>query len=85
MYLKSKIEHEGHYWQNQIERHRLGKRIRKLVKKINYKPYKKLSEYFGISRKTVWAIANGLATTGNGFLEKLKEIEKQYRYKRKQK
>ncbi|GAH07646.1 unnamed protein product, partial [marine sediment metagenome] len=32
MYLKPKIEHEGFYWQDQIERHRIGKRIRKLVR-----------------------------------------------------
>jgi len=82
MYSKSKIENEGFYWQNQIKRHHTGKRVRKLVRKINCKPYSKLSELLGISRKTIWAIANGLTTTSNEFLKKLDEIEKQYLYKK---
>ena len=84
MYAKSKIEAEGFYWQNQIIRHHIGKRVRKLVRKINCKPYSKLSKLFRVNRKTIWAIANGLTTASGNFLEKLNEIEKYYFYKRRQ-
>jgi len=76
MYLKSNIEKEQFYWDKQIERHHIGKRIRKLARKINYKPYKKLSLEFEVSPKTIWAIANGLASVSVDFLEKLERLEK---------
>lgn len=76
MFLKAKIEGEQFYWDKQIERHHTGKRIRNLVRKINYKPYKQLSEDLNISRKTLWAIANGLATASPKLINKIERLEK---------
>jgi len=75
MYSKSQIEKEGFYWQKQIDRHHIGKRIRNLARKMNYKPYKRLGKKLNVSPKTVWAIANGLATVSSELIERIKELE----------
>lgn len=75
MYLKSKIETEGFYWKKQIERHHIGKRIRKLAREMNYKQYKNLGQELNVSPKTIWAIANGLASVSQSFIAKLERLE----------
>ena len=79
MYSKSKIEREGFYWFRQIERHRIGKRIREFARKIEDRQYKKLSILLGVSRKTIWAIANGLATSSKSFLYRLERLEEDFK------
>lgn len=75
MYFKANIEHELFYWNKQIERHRTGKRIRNLARKLNYKPYKKLAEKLKVNRRTIWAIANGLATASQELIERIEGLE----------
>jgi transcriptional regulator with XRE-family HTH domain len=69
------IESEDTFWKNQIKRHHLGKRIRKLARKINYKPYRHLARKLKVSRKTIWALANGLAIPSEELVERLEILE----------
>ncbi len=80
MYSKAKIENEQFYWNKQIERHHIAKRIRNLARKINYKPYKQLARKLNISRKTVWALSNGLAIAGKNLIERLNKLENEINY-----
>jgi len=75
MYSKSKIETERFYWDKQIERHHTGKRIRHLARQIKEMPYKKLAEKLSVNRRTIWAIANGLATASQDFISNLERLE----------
>ena len=79
MYSKSNIRNEEYYWKKQIERHRIGKRIRKLARKINDREYKKLAMLLGEKSKTVWARANGLAVSTRKSLEMLDSLENDFR------
>lgn len=74
MYIKPKIESEQFYWDKQIERHQTGKKIRNLARKINYKPYTRLAKELGVSNKTIWALANGLATASKELTDRLEEL-----------
>lgn len=74
MYLKS-IESEAYYWEKQIERHHLGKRIRKLARKTKYNPYRDLARKLKVSRKTIWALANGLATASQELIKRIEGLE----------
>jgi transcriptional regulator with XRE-family HTH domain len=74
MYLKS-IESEAHYWNKQIERHHLGKRIRNLARKNNYNPYRDLARKLKVSRKTIWALVNGLTTASQELIERIEGLE----------
>jgi ribosome-binding protein aMBF1 (putative translation factor) len=75
MYFKESIGNEQFYWDKQIERHHIGKRIRKLARKIKYKPYKQLAKKLEINRRTVWALANGLTTASRKILDKIESLE----------
>jgi len=75
MFLKSKIENEKFYWNKQIERHHLAKRIRNLARRIDEKPYKQLARKLEISSKTIWALANGLTTASDELIRKISELE----------
>jgi len=75
MFLKSKIENEKFYWNKQIERHRIAKRIRNLARRIDEKPYKQLARKLEISSKTIWALANGLTTASDELIRKISELE----------
>ena len=75
MYVKACIEQESFYWHKQIERHRTAKRVRSLARTIKIKPYKKLASDLGISSKTVWALANGLATASKKLTDKIERLE----------
>jgi len=75
MFLKSRIENEQFYWDKQIERHQIAKRVRNMARKIDEKPYKQLAKDLGISSKTIWALANGLATASEKLMKKISELE----------
>ncbi len=75
MYLKSKIENEKFYWDKQRERHQIAKRIRNLARKIDEKPYKQLAKDLGVSSKTIWALANGLATASEKLIREIGKLE----------
>ena len=46
-----------------------------MASEIDNMPYSKLSDTFGVSRKTIWAIANGLTTISKDFLDRLNDYE----------
>ena len=71
------MESEATFWHKQIERHHIGKRIRNLAREIEYKPYISLARKLKVSRKTIWALANGLATTSSGLIKRIEELENQ--------
>lgn len=72
MSQNANLEDEQFYWDLQVERHQVGRKMRKLIRKIKYKPYKRLARYFGVSRQTIWDIANNRRNQFNDqFLEKL--------------
>jgi ribosome-binding protein aMBF1 (putative translation factor) len=83
MHSKVSVEQEGFYWKKQIERHHIGKRIRNLIRQeINKldkhdkeKPYKSLAAKLNVDRRTVWALANGLATASKDFIDRLEKLE----------
>lgn len=75
MYSKDSIENEQFYWNKQIERHRIGKRVRNLARGIKSKPYKQLANKLEVNRRTVWAMANGLTTASQDFISKLERLE----------
>lgn len=83
MHAKVSVEQEGFYWKKQIERHHTGKRIRNLIRKeINNldkhdkeKPYKFLADRLDIDRRTVWALANGLATASQELIGNIERLE----------
>ena len=75
-YLESIQRPEQYFWDKQIERHRLGKKIRKMLKKEKYNPCARLSKRLNISRKTIWALANGLASPSRELIEKIERLEK---------
>lgn len=83
MYSKIDLKAEGFYWKKQIKRHHLSKRIRNLLrreielldKKDKNRPYKFLSKELGISRKTIWALVNGLAIPSEKLIERIERLE----------
>jgi len=46
---------EKYYWDKQIERHHIGKKIRNLARLYDDMPFKRIADELGISSKTVWA------------------------------
>jgi hypothetical protein len=83
MHSKVSVEQEGFYWKKQIERHHIGKRVRNLIRKeINMldkkdkeKPYKFLAGKLNVDRRTIWALANGLAIASQELIEKVERLE----------
>ena len=83
MNSKVSVEQEGFYWKKQIERHHIGKRVRNLIRKeINNldkhdkeKPYKSLASKLNINRRTVWALANGLAIASQKLINRIEGLE----------
>jgi hypothetical protein len=83
------IESEGTFWHNQIVRHHIGKTVRNLVRKELEKelakkkfdeksrinPFEIISRQLGVSRKTIWAIANGLTTASKSLMERIERLE----------
>jgi transcriptional regulator with XRE-family HTH domain len=74
-YLKLRESKEQYFWDKQIERHRLGKKIRKMLRKEKYNPYAHLSRRLKVSRKTIWALANGLTIPSRNLIERIEELE----------
>lgn len=75
MYSKASIEQEAFYWKKQIERHHVGKRVRNLARKLKYKPYKMLASSLNVKPKTIWAVANGLATASERLIKGIERLE----------
>ncbi len=74
-YLQSIERQEQYFWNKQIERHRLGKRIRKMLRKEKYNACAKLARKLITSRKTIWALANGLASPSGELIERIERLE----------
>ena len=75
MALETILRHEQYFWDKQIERHHIGKRIRSLARKEKYNPYRHLAIKLKVSRKTIWALANGLAIASNELIERIERLE----------
>jgi DNA-binding XRE family transcriptional regulator len=68
------IKTEGYYWNKQIERHRVGKEVRGMCRKMNI-GFTDMAILLGVSRKTIWAVCNGLTVVGKGLRKKIKNFK----------
>lgn len=73
MSFKIKNFSEKYFWENQIKRHRIGKIFRNIVRENPEKTYKEIADSLKISRKTLWALINGLAIPSETLLSKVRE------------
>jgi hypothetical protein len=69
------IQSEAVFWAKQIERHHLAKRIRKMAREIKYNPYVRLARKLKVSRKTIWALANGLYIASPELIKRIEILE----------